>query len=241
MGVWSYFGKDGLMLQSGGDLTTDRYGLATGRLLYKVPPERWDLMPKLGSAHPYARFAGLERRRVNFTPGFWQVACDYAGTEGEESDPEYELNPGVGNEPIQTHKDFVKTLAGTPKRPLNGAIFVDPQTGQMTKDDTPGKFEFSRFSVLHPRGQQNRFGGLESFLEANNTVWVKRWTRRSRPEAGGRALKIVSNPPGNAPSYDGHDWLEFPAASTKRGFAYACQQQWLLSGPRGWLKPVYNG
>lgn len=221
-------------------MEVDRAGLWTATCMWTVPVDRLDLVPKLGSPHPRAVFLAMEKMRLKFTPGLWKIFTSYAGVQDEISEPVYELNPGVGNEPIQTHKDFVKTLAGTPRRPLNGAVFVDPQTGLVTKDDTPGKFEFSRFSVLHPKGQQNPFAGLESYLEANNTVWVKSWTRRLKPAVSGRALKIVADPPGQPGSFPGHDWLEFPPTFVKRGGAYACQQQWLLSGPKGWLKPVYS-
>lgn len=240
MGDWTYFGKDELKLQSGGELITDRKGLATGRLAFKVRPGRWDLMPRLNSAHPHAPFAGMEKRVVRFTPGFWQVFCDYAGCEVEESEPVYDFNPGTGNEPIETIDNFVSQVAGKPSAPINGAIFRDPETGAISTNDDTGVFD--RFSIMKD-GEPNPWAGLVEYLAANNTSWTKSWTRRSQPSGAGRPLQVVNTPPGREPSFDGanYNWLQLPVAYTQRGRAYDCRQVWLLSGPRGWNRIVYNG
>lgn len=240
MGELTYHGKPGLHLQSGGELTTDKKGLVTGRLFYKVVPGRWDLMPRVGSGHPLAPFAGVEKRTVRFTPGFWQVFCDYAGCETEESEPVYDFNPGVGNEPIETIDNFVSQVAGKPSAPINGAIFRDPSTGNITTDDEVGMFD--RFTTTRD-GEANPWAGLVEYLAANNTSYLKSWTQRSKPGGASRPLEVVNEPPGNAPTFDGanYNWLKFPVAYSKRGFAYECRQMWLLSGPKGWNRVVYNG
>jgi hypothetical protein len=235
--VISYKGEgEGPWLQSGGELTTDRKGLVTGRLVYKVKVNGWGMMPVLNSPHPYAAWATMERRSVRFAPGFWLVSCDYAGSEEEVSEPVYDFNPGTGNEPIETHDKFVAELGGTPSDPKNGAVFLDSQ-GNVTEDDDVGMFD--RFK-LEIEGGPNPMGGVREFLTANNSTWTKSWTQRSKPSGANKPVKIGS-PSGPAPSFGGHfNWLELPVAYSKRGSAYDCRQTWLLSGPWGWNTMIYG-
>jgi hypothetical protein len=237
----TYHGKSGAILQPGGELVTDRKGLVTGRFAFKVRAGAWGDMPQLNSVHPYALFASMERRVVRFEKGFWLVLGDYAGCEVEESEPAYDFNPGTGNEPIVTHDDFLTKIGGKPSAPLNGAIFRD-QSGNVTTDDAEGSFD--RFKLLKDDGTLNPWAGTEEFLTANNTVFTKSWTRRTKPAGASKPLQVVDQPPGGkAPTFDGanYKWLEFPVAYSVRGSAYDCRQMWMLSGPRGWNRVVYNG
>lgn len=236
-GVISYKGSgDGPWLQSGGELVTDRKGLVTGRMVYKVKVEGWDFMPALNSEHPYAWWATMERRSVRFAPGFWLVSCDYAGVESEVAEPVYDFNPGTGNEPIETHDKFVEELGGKPSDPQNGAVFVDG-AGNETEDDAVGSFD--RFKLVEA-GVQNPLAGVREFLTANNTTWTKSWTQRTKPSGASKPVQIGS-PAGSPPSFAaGFNWLELPVAFTKRGSAYDCRQTWLLSGPKGWNTTIYG-
>jgi hypothetical protein len=243
MGDVNYYGKfgsSGLKLQSGGELVTDRKGLTTGRLVFKVKPEAWSDMPSLLSAHPYASFCVMERRVVRFTPGFWQVYADYAGCEEEETEPVWDFNPGTQSEPIWTHDEFVEKIGGKPSAKLNHSIWVDEVTGDDTDDDSKGVFR--KFKIVLPDGTQNPWAGAEEYLTASNTTLTKSWTRQSRPSDSGRPLQVDAPPAGHAPSYpSNYKWLKFPAAYTQRGKVYECRQSWLLSGPKGWNRVIYDG
>ncbi len=230
-------GAGEIMLQAGGELLEDKYGLTTGSLRYLIRPGRLDLRPKLNSAHPMASFCKLERRRTIMTPGWWTLVCDYAGSEEEESEPEYELEIGTAREPIETSPRFVSHIGGKPSAPLNGAVFVD-DTGYPTSDDKLGIFD--RFRMLTAAGERNRLAGLSQYEAANETRWVKSWTSRARPTDGGAVGKI-DNPEGPNPTYDDdRDWLYMGLHYRRRGGAYSLRKIWRLSGPGGWLVPVYG-
>lgn len=230
-------GNDGLNLSSAGEITVDRAGLWTGSCLFTFPVGRLDLLPLVGSGHPYATFMVAERSRITFSPGLWRLSVDYAGSNEEESVPQYELSPGTGNESIEVHDRFLSHLAGKPSAPLNGAIFRNPETGEVTTSDEPGTWQFDRFSVLLGDGTLNPFAGQEAFIAQNNTVWTKSWTRRSAPSS----YKVhIGAPDGPNPDYGGAtNWLALPIAYTLRGNVYSCRAQWIASGPRGWNPLVY--
>ena len=259
----SYHGGEVARLQPGGELTTDRKGLVTGQLVFKVPPGKWGLMPCVDSAHIHAGFCHMEKRKVSFMPGWWLVTCDYTGCEpGSAADlddgdssasssadpssssttdeaayaspPVYEFSPGTGTEPIETHDDFNKdTMAGTPAHPKNGAIFLDAN-GVRSSDNSAGLF--SRFLLT------SKYRGVQEYYTANNSVWTKSWTQTIAPHSASKGISVTKNPPGPAPAFGGnHNWLVLPTFYTKRGRVYDCRQTFLLSGPRGWDTTIYKG
>lgn len=230
-------GNDGLVLSSAGEITATKAGLWTGSCLYSLPADRIDLIPNVGAVHPYASFLVAESFRLVFAPGLWKLYVEYAGANRDVSEPTYDLSPGTGNDPIETHSRFLSHLAGKPSAPKNGAIFRNPETGEVTKEDEPGAYQFDRFSVLLAGGNLNPYAGLESYICQNNTVWTKSWTQRSAPTS--HPVRIGA-PDGPAPNYGGDtNWLELPVAYTKRGNVFSCVAQWLASGPRGWNPVVY--
>jgi hypothetical protein len=238
MGDVKYFGKAGFVLASAGELTTDRKGLVSGRLMGTVQPNRWADMPRIGSAHPYATFCTMERRNVKFTAGYWQVYCDYVGCEVDESEPVWDFNPGTGNEPIETIDNFME-IAGTASAPVNDAIWRD-ENGVKTTDNTKGIFD--RFKIFKADGSLNPWAGVSEYLAVNNSILTKSWTRKSKPADSGRPLKIDTPPAGHAPAFaENYTWLKFPAAYTERGKVFDCRQQWMLSGPKGWNGMIYDG
>jgi hypothetical protein len=237
----TYFGNPGLIRNPGGELITDRKGLVTGQVSYKVRPGRWADMPVVGSVHPDASFCVMERRKVRMDPGFWVVLGDYVGCEVEKTEPVYDFNPGVGTEPLEITKNFVTEIAGKPSAPLNGAIFLDEE-GNLTTDDTKGVFE--RFKALKADGTANPWAGTENFLTLNNGIYTKAWVSRAKPTgiAGSeKPLKIVTELPGPQPTFGGnYNWLEFPPAYSSRGGVFENRQSWLLSGPKGFNTVIYN-
>lgn len=225
------FGNGGLVLNQAGEITADRNGLWSGACQFSFPQGRLDLVPGVGTQHPYANFLVAERFRLVFSPGLWRLSVEYVGANVNSTEPQYELSPGTGNEPIETHKDFEETLAGKPSAPLNKAVFRDEVTGFETEDDALGIF--SHFKA------GSDLAGLAQYITQNNTVWTKTWTQRAKPATG--KVKI-SSPEGPSPSYGGSmNWLEMPVAYTLRGNVYSCSQRWVASGPKGWNPLVYPG
>jgi hypothetical protein len=227
------FGKQELILEHAGEILVDRNGLWTGSCRFSLPKERFDLLPAVSAPHPYAAFLAVEKLRLIFGAGLWRVVADYAGMDAayDISESQYELSPGTGNEPIETHPDFI-TFAGTPSSPngINRPLFRDPVTGEISTDDANA--EFDRFALDSP------MAGVSSYIAQNNTVYSRSWTQRSQPSEGG--ISIVQNPPGPAPNYGGdYNWLEMPVAYARRAGVYSCTQRWLCSGPKGWNNDLY--
>jgi hypothetical protein len=233
--AFTLHGKDGLVLEAAGEISADRNGLWTGSCRYSLPAGRLDLVPAALTPHPYAGFLVAERFRLTFAAGLWRLGVDYVGSNVEESVAQYELSDGTGNEPIQTHPDFLSELAGTASVPKNGALWRDPVTGEISSDDETA--EFDRFRVKLEGGGQNPLAGLEEYIAQSNVVWSKSWTSRSAPAAQRIA---IANPPGGAPDYGGsYNWLRLPVSFTVRGNVHSNVQRWLCSGPRGWHALVY--
>lgn len=232
------YGKSGLILKHSSEISVDRMGLWTGTCTFSLPVGDYHLVPPPGSWHPLLPFMWAVRSRLVLAPGLWRAVVEYEGVDMLPL-PVYELNPGVGTEPIETHVDFIDTLAGRPTAPLHGARWIDPKTGEVTKCEIPGRFEFDKFSGFLASGERNPFAGTTGFKEANETWWQKSWTTKEPPNPG-QVLVRVATPPGGAPDYGGsYDWLEHPVQFSHRGNAYSNVQRWLLSGRRGWNPLVY--
>lgn len=230
------YGNDGLVLSHAGELTADKNGLWTGACVFKMPAGRVDLIPAIGSVHPYANFCVAERFRLSFSAGLWVCSVEYVGGNVGESEPQYELSPGTGQEDIETHPDFVSVLAGKPSAPLHGAVFLD-KFDNVSTDDTLGIAMFDRFSSHLEGGSLNPYAKIDAYLCQNNTVWTKTWTRNSPPPSTG--IRIAT-PDGPNPDYGGaSNWLAMPVAYTKRGNVYSCTARWLASGPRAWNPNIY--
>jgi hypothetical protein len=228
-------GNSGLILDASGELSSDRYGLWTGRCRFRFPPKKWELLPAGLAPHPHAPWALAEKQTVSFTPGLWTLTVEYAGTPVESSEPVYESRRGTGQEPIETHPKFVSHIAGTPSSPLNGALFVDEE-GLPTADNQRGIFRGFRLIV---DGGRNPYAGLNAYLAVNNTIWSKSWTQKKKPSQS--AVGKISSPDGPQPGYPGGvNWISLGVDYTLRGGAFACNAQWLGSGPGGWNDVVYG-
>lgn len=188
-----------------------------------------------GTQHP--RFPALLLDKcdaVKIKAGaFYNVTSIYAGLLGGDSTtdgataPVYELRGTANDEPIETHPDFA-TIAGTPSAPLNGAIFVDPETDKVTTDDAKGVF--LRF------GSGDKAGATSYY--SPSLVWTKIWSQKTKPtDISG--LGKINIPEGNPPNVGGRNWLLVSLEYSKRGGVYECRKTWLLSGRNGWDTDFY--
>jgi hypothetical protein len=232
----NYFGNPGLVIEVIGELSTDLYGLSTASLTAKCPQNRFDLVPPLFSYHPVWTNLNAERQRITIKEGFLWITMEYAGIFGI-TQPIYELCLGVGEEPIVTHPKFVLQIAGKPSAPLNGAIFLNPSTGKITRNDGIGVFD--RFSSQFS-GQPNQFAGLESFLDFSQAVWRKRQYQTYQPTDASYVGKILQ-PEGPAPYLGtGRNWILQSINFEQRGIVYGVTKEWRASGFRGWNQIVYS-
>jgi hypothetical protein len=212
----------------------DRYGVSAITRVEQVPVSLFSrLIRAVGSIHP--RFPSMAVARVtwdlNHAGTFYKVNYIYEGFISKLPDPTYELSGTLSEEPIQTHKNFA-ALAGTPDAPRNDAIFLDPETQKLTKDNEKGVFqEFGG-------GSANRKAGVASFVSPG-VMWTAIYFSVTRPAAL-RNLGTIDAPDGPNPSISGRNWLMWDMSYRQRGFIYEIRITWKLSGRNGWDPDIYD-
>jgi hypothetical protein len=178
---------------------------------------------------------GLARRSGSrIKPGWWRVTYTFEGFLFEMPEPTYELSGALDQEPIEAHPDFVAEIGGKPSAPLNGAVFIAPETGMPTTDDSVGVFREFAATI---GGQPNIKGGLASYL-APGAEWKVTEFSRTRP-ATLPNLGRIDVPQGPNPNLPGRNWLMFNQTYSRRGGIYQITSTWKLSGRNGWDANVY--
>lgn len=229
--------KTQVIVQAEESGTMDRYGVDILTRVEEVPKSGFPaLLRSKYSVHP--RFTSMAVSKVNWTTGaagqFYRVTYTYEGFLVSLPEPVYSLSSSLSEEPIELHPDF-ETFAGKPSAPLNGAVFVDPDTQQITTDDDRGVFrEF--FATVG--GVANLKAGIESYLSPGAT-WQEIYFSASRPTDLG-SLGEIDAPSGPNPTIgSGRNWLYSGADYTRRGGIYEVRKTWLLSGRNGWDSDIY--
>jgi len=233
-------------------LTVRRNGLTEGECSYECNGEQTAAglalaaaLP-IGSLHPYHTQVYLESRVLVYTPRGAIANCTYAGAEYEALDkPTYELIIGMEESPIEVHPNF-EVIAGAPSVPVNGAIFLDPETGGISTDDATGVFD--RFAPMLDATTKNPKGGIEAFLDPVVT-YRQSYVTFTLPSASGFG-DIDNDVPG--PGFKGslglRTWLYVGFTYRRRGdtssdgdrFVYEIQKEWKLSGRAGWDTDIYD-
>ncbi len=217
--------------------TLDRFGVDVVTRVEEVPSEQFPaLLRSKYSVHP--RFTSMGVSKVNWNKGksgkFYRVTYTYEGFLNSLPEPVYSLSSSLSEEPIELHPDFLD-IAGTPSAPLNGAIFVDPETNLITTDNAKGVF---REFLATIGGAANLKAGIESYLSPGAT-WTEIYFATSRPTDLG-SLGERDSPSGPQPSFgSGRDWLYSGCEYTRRGYIYEIRKTWLLSGRTGWDEDIY--
>jgi hypothetical protein len=199
--------------------------------------DRYDLVPPLFSYHPLATYLNVERQRVTIKDGKLNISLDYAGVNGS-TQPIYELCAGVGEEPIETHPNAMNII-GTPTSPMNGAIFVDFETGQLSND--PTRAIFREFFPYLSDGTLNPFAGISAYLDFSQCVWRQRYYTTAYPNDA-TYLGTIQYPAGGPPGLRGSgNWIYAGLTFEQRGLVYGVTREWKASGFRGWNSTIYSG
>ncbi len=224
--------KSRVIVQSEENGTIDRFGVDVLTRVEEIPSDRFPLLLRSKySAHP--RFSAMGVSKVSWTSGkhgkFYRVTYTYEGFLLSLPEAVYTLDTSLSEEPIELHPDFAD-FAGTPSNPLNGAVFIDPDTQKITTDDARGVFR--EFMVTDSKG------GVESYLSPGAT-WNETYFSLTRPSDLG-SLGEIDSPSGPNPSIgSGRNWLYSGASYTRRGGIYEIRKTWLLSGRAGWDSDIY--
>lgn len=228
-----YHGNLGLILKFNGSLNTDKYGMDSAQAVWSVPMDNHSSLPDLGTTHPVWSWMVMEKRRVDIEPGFAIGTGEYVGIRTGRTPSLFECSYAETEEPITTHPKFVSTLGGKPSDPKNGAIFVDVETGEITRDDTRGVFlEFKKLS-----DDSSDLGGTSSFLSPQATL---RETWISLSNVGTAGLGLIASPPFGISAPNGGNWLFTGISFQQRGLCFVNTREWRSSGRRGWNSDIYS-
>lgn len=220
------------ILQVEEDGAIDRYGVDMITRVEKIPKDGFPaLIRSKYSLHP--RFTTMAVSRITWARvdagQFYRVTYLYEGFLGSLPEPEYELDVSTAEEPIATHPDF-ETFAGTAAAPLNGAVFIDPETGKPTTDNAKGVFR--EFSMSGDKA------GVEGYLSPGAS-WSEISFSSTRPSGMGD-IGEIDEPAGSEPSFgSGRNWIYSGANYRRRGNIYEVRKTWLLSGRNGWDADIY--
>lgn len=200
----------------------------------------------LGSRHPYKAHLFMESQQIQYQPTGARMICTYAGVTFEWLEkPTYELVIGMQESPIETHPNF-EDFAGKPSAPLNGALFINPETGVKTTSNTIGVFD--SFLPYLSGGARNDKAGIEAYLDPTVT-YRESFVSYSLPSPSGFG-RISGDVPG--PGFRGNlgkrNWLNVGYTYRRRGAPQGAQNQviyeianeWRLSGRAGWDTDVYS-
>lgn len=230
--AFSSKGRDDVVDQVSERFETDRYGVDTIELTVKIPDSKYpDQL--LADFSPHPRFTSMEltkRSGQRAQPGWWTVNYTFEGFLLSLPEPTYELTTSLGQEPIQTHPDF-ETFAGTPAAPLNGSVFVDPDTGYKSEKVNALWKEFAY------SGTASNKAGIDSYL-APGAEWRETTFQTTRP-TGIKDVGTIDSPSGPNPSVSGRDWLVWSESYIRRGKIYQVTTVYKLSGRNGWDDDIY--
>ena len=222
---------------------TDRFGVDSIEMTVEIPnasfPSQMLLEGAIYPARPPASSSAFpnmsltRRTGQRGKPGWWTVNYVFEGFLISAPDPTYELTTSLSQEPIQTHPDFA-TFAGTPSTdpPINGSVFVDPDTGFESRKSNAIWKEFAF------KGTANEKAGIESYL-APGCEWRETKFQTTEP-TGICDVGTIENPAGPNPTLSGRDWLAWGETYVRRGYVYQVTSTWRLSGRNGWDTDIYS-
>ena len=216
---------NGLVIQPGRQLVFKQDGSVSGQVTYKCDASRaFALRPGIGSPHPdYGRAQCFNATVTVNDAGLAEILCDYLGIMSDPTIPIIEFVGNTGEEPIETHRNFVSSIGGTNADPKNSAQF-DQETG-----------EFIGF----PPDAGHNLGGVRGYLNPACTVRVTFYTSSS--SWGLYQLGDIAWPPGGVPNPpDSRNWLKTNWSRRNFGLIYQITEEYTASGKRGWNPTIYG-
>jgi hypothetical protein len=214
-----------LIPQPGRQLVYKQDGSISGQVKYKVDGSRAiALVPRIGAPHPDNPRVQCYNSTVSLLEnGIAEIVSDYLGISRDPTPAQIEFVGNTGEDPVDTHKDFVAKIGGNREEPKNKAQF-DVQTGE--------------FVGFPPDAPQN-LGGVRGYLSPACTVRVTFFTSAS--DWGLWSLGEIASPPGNVPRPpDSRNWLKTNWSRRDFGLIYQITEEYTASGRRGWNRLLYG-
>lgn len=215
----------GLVRKSGDTLTQQSDGTWLSECYYTC---RWADVVRLSPLRNVAHHPDFPQLICNscytkrLIPGtFAEMRVTYRGFFGDpyrlgQDTSKDELSSGLSEEPIETHPDFITVLAGTLGHELNDAEF-----------NADGSFK--QFKLT------SKYAGVKSYKVPTVVYRSVRPTNFAPADVGN--VGVISSAPVAAPS--GRNWLYAGKTWSRDGGVYTVNEEWILSGPRGWDSDIY--
>lgn len=217
------------------------YAVGTGskkldpQWLINPPDPGWGL-PCVGAQATIGENGLVE---INFNFEGFANQNNYGFAEREET-IQFEMDASFADEPIETHPAFqwLKKMYGPWKK--------DSRSWPEYLTDAAGGTENAYTEGSDAENQkENPLFGVSSYL-AVGAVFRKSYSSSKIP-AGlfSRLGTIVQSPPGvgqfRIPAQGKrHNWLKMPPKVVRRGNCVQITEEWMMSGPKGWITPIYS-
>jgi hypothetical protein len=193
---------------------------------------------------------------AQFSPGFAEYVWRYetleeGGGGGGDGSPGGRENYGtmlegsVNKSPITSHLNFGKWIGY--KNPQTGATYGRVVNGEVIWElrDPTGQ---SKKTGLDKDGGQvkgiNPFYGIQDFYDIGATSIQEMPMSRSALTGLFNKVGKIGSPPGDRSGLTGgnekRNWLYVGASATQVGNKFRVRKTWLLSGPGGWEKALYE-
>jgi len=225
----------GIVQQPGMSINYKSDGVAEGQVKYRCDVSSRSNLPGLGFRHPLEPTAICHDIALEeIGNGILEATLSFHGVSyesGENTRPTIEYPGSCDQLPIEVHPRF-KIIAGTPQKPENGALWVDPVTRKESKDP---KAEFDGFrNPAFPR-----FYGTEVFFQ--NRPLVYRIYASTTPPVLQQGCTIVESIPGfsNPPGIVNWLLLDTPFQQVGNN-SYRVTEQYKGSPAPGWNPELYR-
>lgn len=198
--------------------------------------EALTVLPNLGIALPYRSrsIAQEDDGTFKITLHYEGVTPEFTADNGEQVT--FELDTSMAEDPIQTHPffDTLKTRYGWDAAKEQFGETLPESGGQQTA-----------LSGSSKKPKKNPMFGVDNWLVVG-AVFRKTYAARNIPNGILRGIgTIVEKPPGieqfNIPSAaKKRNWLKLAPKLKRKGNAVEITEEYMLSGPNGWIKDVYG-
>jgi hypothetical protein len=220
-----------LELQPDWIIESDGYGLLTSKLSFKCDSSSASAKaPKTGDAHPMDGRLKCHRSTYTIVKGGWaMITSDYVGIEtGDRTTIQIKGDVATAQQPIQSHKDFIKTLKGL---------------GWDSKSQS--------FPDTNAQAVQNGLVGIKSFITADSSINATYYTTNKSEVQDGvnmvgkvfltmAGMQDVVLPTGNQSISAFHDRFAMLAGLSYEKYAHLYKISFLIRiSPGGYHNKVY--